>query len=124
MRSHRSCQFFACGTLFLQRTQPTGLGECRELYAPRTVGVASVVWHSWHSTATLADVVMSIGPSDLLLTLDALSAEATNTVVWDVIRRYIRSYKVPEHVFCTQYSLKSGTVGWGSTLGLELDAKG
>ena len=32
------------------------------------------------------------GPSDLLLTLDALSAEATNTVVWDVIRRYIRSW--------------------------------
>ena len=30
----------ACGTLFLQRTQPTGLRECRELYAPRTAGFA------------------------------------------------------------------------------------
>ena len=30
----------ACGTLILQRTRPTSLGECRELYAPRTAGFA------------------------------------------------------------------------------------
>ena len=34
---------------------------------------------------------MSIGPSDLLLSLGAPSAGATDTVVWDVIRRHTRS---------------------------------